>query len=435
MAQPLTQALLRNLPSDVRAPGYARADVTPAILHVGVGNFHRAHMAVYLDDLFATAQGLYRGLIGAGVRPGDAAMRDRLAAQDWLTTVMELDPMGLSARVIGAMIGFVPVGIKQTIAAMAQPDIRIVWLTITEGVYFVDALPGGFDVAHPDMVADAASPDAPRSVFGMILMASRMRRAAGLALFTVMSCDNLPENGHVAKQTVVGLAQLGDPALAIWVDAKVAFPGSMVDCITPATSDRERALVADTFGITDTAPVVCEPFSQWVLEDRFPQGRPPLERVGAQFVRDVAPYGLMKLCILNGGHATIACLSALLGYHFVHDTMGDARIRDFLVALEQREIVPSLAPNDRVNYDAYLTKIVERFSKPRIGDTIPRLCFDGSNRQPKFVLPILSERLRADQPTDGLALDVVLWCRYCAGTTDAGAPMTLQDDNAVDLTR
>ncbi|KMK66223.1 mannitol dehydrogenase family protein [Puniceibacterium sp. IMCC21224] len=435
MAKQLSSEILGNLPDGVAAPDYDRAALRASILHVGVGNFHRAHMAVYLDRLFATGQGLDWALVGAGVRAGDAAMRERLKAQDWLTTVVELDPQGLSARVIGSMIDFVPVEAEQTIARMADPAIRIVSLTITEGGYYVDALTGGFDAAHADMVADAASPDAPRSVFGMILKALRMRRAAGHAPFTVLSCDNLPENGHVAKQTVVGLAQLSDPALATWVESEITFPNSMVDCITPATSDRERALVADRFGLTDAAPVVCEPFRQWVLEDTFPQGRPPLELVGAEFVPNVAPYELMKLRILNGGHATIAYPAALLGHHFVHDAMADPRIRDFLVALEQREIVPSLKPIEGVSFDAYLDKIVERFSNPEVGDTIPRLCLDGSNRQPKFVLPILSEGLRAGKPVDGLSLEVALWCRYCAGTTDAGEPMVVNDDNATELTQ
>lgn len=433
MAIALNSAALAALPAGVAGPGYDRSRLTAGILHVGVGNFHRAHMAVYLDRLFGMGEGHDWAILGAGVRPGDAAMRDRLAAQDWLTTVVELDPKGLSARVVGSMVGFVPVDPEATVAAMADPAIRIVSLTITEGGYYVDARTGGFDAAHPDMAADAATPDAPRSVFGMMLAALRRRRAAGLPPFTVMSCDNLPENGHVTQRTVTGLARLSDPAFADWIGANVAFPNSMVDCITPATSDRERTLVADRFGLADAVPVACEPFRQWVLEDNFPTGRPALEKVGVEFVRDVAAYELMKLRILNGGHAAIAYPSALLGHHFVHDAMTDPLIARWLDSLERREIVPTLSPIPGVSYDEYLAKVTERFSNSAVGDTIPRLCLDGSNRQPKFILPTLADALAKGLPFDGLALEVALWCRYCAGTDDAGQPIPPNDENAADL--
>ena len=429
MAVTLSQSSLADLDAAVSRPAYDRRALRPGILHVGVGNFHRAHMGWYLDQLFEAGQGHDWALIGAGVRPGDAAMRDRLAKQDWLTTVVELDPKGLSARVTGAMVDFIEIDPARTIAAMADPAIRIVSLTITEGGYYVDAKTDGFDAAHPDMAHDAAHPDEPRSVFGMILAALRRRRDAGLGPFTVMSCDNLPENGHVCARTVTGLARLSDPDFADWITANVAFPCGMVDCITPATSDRERALVRERFGINDAAPVVCEPFRQWVLEDRFPQGRPALETVGVEFVEDVTRHELMKLRILNGGHAAIAYASALLGHHFVHDAMADDQIAAWLRALETREIIPTLQPIPGVSYDDYLNLIVARFSNPQIGDTIPRLCLDGSNRQPKFILPTLRDRLASGGSIDGLALELALWCRYCEGTTEAGAEIARNDDN------
>ncbi|MGR3199990.1 MAG: mannitol dehydrogenase family protein [Paracoccus sp. (in: a-proteobacteria)] len=429
MAMPLTQAALPHLSDDVARPAYDRTVLTPGILHVGVGNFHRAHMAWYLDRLFQSGQGQDWALVGAGVRPGDAAMRDRLRAQDWLTTLVELDPQGLSAQVLGSMIDFVEVDPAATIAAMSDPRIRIVSMTITEGGYYVDAKTDDFNATHDDMAHDAAHPDAPRSVFGMILAALRNRQAAGVPPFTVLSCDNLPENGHVCARTVTGLARLSDPAFADWVAANVAFPSGMVDCITPATSDRERTLVRDRFGVSDAAPVVCEPFRQWVLEDRFPQGRPALEAVGVEFVEDVTRHELMKLRILNGGHAAIAYASALLGHHFVHDAMADDQIAAWLRALETREIIPTLQPISGVSYDDYLDLIVARFSNPQIGDTIPRLCLDGSNRQPKFILPTLRDRLASGGSIDGLALELALWCRYCEGTTETGAEIAPNDDN------
>ncbi|WP_210530443.1 mannitol dehydrogenase family protein [Rubellimicrobium arenae] len=433
MSIPLNAAALSNLPDGVAGPAYDRSALTAGILHVGVGNFHRAHMQVYLDRLFAKAKDHDFAIRGAGVRPADAAMRDRLLAQDCLTTVVELDPSGLSARVIGSMIDFVPVEPEAVIAAMADPAIRIVSTTVTEGGYYVDAKTDGFAASHPDIQSDAANPDAPRTVFGMVLAALRRRREAGTPPFTFLSCDNLPENGHVAARTVIGLARLQDPAFADWVAANVAFPNSMVDCITPATSDRERKMVADRFGLTDAAPVACEPFRQWVLEDNFPQGRPAWEEVGAEFVTNVAQYELMKLRILNGGHAAIAYPGALLGHHFVHDAMADPRISGWLDALTRREIQPTLTPIEGVSYDAYRELIADRFSNPEVGDTIPRLCLDGSNRQPKFILPTARQALAEGRPFHGLALEVALWCRYCAGTDEAGNAIPPNDENWEDL--
>ena len=433
MAINLNSAALAELGDNVATPKYDRSALTCGILHVGIGNFHRAHMAVYLDRLFALGRDHDWAIQGAGVRQGDARMRDVLSEQDWLTTVVELDPSGLTAQVIGSMADFVEICPDATVAAMANPQIKIVSTTITEGGYYVDALTNGFDSKHPDIVADAENPDSPSTVFGMILKALRIRRDAGDQPFTVMSCDNLPENGHVAKQTVVGLAKLMDTDFADWVDANVAFPNSMVDCITPATSERERHLVRDKFGICDAAPVACEPFRQWVLEDNFPQGRPALEEVGAEFVEDVAKYELMKLRILNGGHAAIAYPSALMGHHFVHDAMADPLVSGWLDALEKREIIPTLEPIEGVDYQKYRETIIERFSNPEVGDTIPRLCLDGSNRQPKFILPTLRDALANGADVYGLALEVALWCRYCTRVDEAGNVIDPNDDNHVAL--
>jgi mannitol 2-dehydrogenase len=429
----LNNSALSRLPEGVKGPGYDRAAIRPGIVHIGVGNFHRAHMAVYLDRLFGLGLDHDWGIVGAGVRPGDAAMRSRLAAQDWLTTVVELDPAGLSASVVGSMIDFIAVDAATIIERLADPAIRIVSLTVTEGGYFVDAMTEGFDAAHPDIRHDVQHPDDPQTVFGIIIAALRRRRAAGASPFTVMTCDNLPENGHVAQRAVVGLAELLDPEMAAWISAEVAFPNSMVDCITPATSDRERKLVADRFGLQDSAPVACEPFRQWVLEDRFPQGRPALEHVGVEFVPDVASYELMKLRILNGGHAAIAYPGALLGHHFVHQAMADPRVSDWLAALTRREIRPTLSPIAGVSYESYAAKVAERFANPEIGDTIARLCLDGSNRQPKFILPTLRHALSGDLAYAGLSLEVALWCRYCAGTNEAGHDIPPNDDHHADL--
>ncbi len=425
----LSQANLAALPPQVSPPAYDRSALSAGILHFGVGNFHRAHQAMYLDRLFATGQGLDWALVGAGVFDAERRGRAILQAQDWLTTLVEQEADRSTARVLASMIDFIEPGDSAaTIARMSRADIRIVSLTITEGGYFLDAQ-DRFDPAHPAILADAASPGAPKTVFGLMIAALRARRAAGIAPFTVLSCDNIPHNGRVTRNALYGLARLSDPAFADWIAARVAFPNSMVDRITPATTDRERALLAQDFGVQDGWPVFCEGFTQWVLEDDFPQGRPAFETVGAQFVADVAPFELMKLRILNGGHAVIAYPAGLLDIHFVHEAMAHPLIRGFLRKISEREIVPQVPPVPGTDLGAYADLIERRFSNPKIGDTVRRLCLDGSNRQPKFIIPTLRDAIRSGGRYDGLALECALWARYCAGMTDSGAVIAPNDPN------
>lgn len=408
-------------------PAYDRSRLTPGIVHIGLGNFHRAHQAVYLDDLFALGEGHDWAILGAGVRAPDARMRDALKGQDCLSTIIELDPAGRSCRRIGAMVDFLPVEPDNAalIAAMAEPRIRIVSLTVTEGGYFIDPKSGAFDPAHPEIVADAADPRV--TAFGAIIAAIKARRAAGVPPFTVMSCDNLPGNGHVTQNAVVGLARLSDPALADWIAARVAFPNGMVDRITPATGPRERAMAA-AFGLQDDpVPVTCEPFRQWVLEDNFPAGRPALEKVGVTFTDQVHAYEMMKIRILNGGHAIIAYPGGLMDVEYVHEAMAHPLIRGFLEKVEQTEIIPHVPPVPDTDIQAYFKVIVQRFSNPEIADTERRLCLDGSNRQPKFIVPSVRDNLAAGVVPDGLALLSALWCRYCAGTTDSGTKIAPND--------
>jgi mannitol 2-dehydrogenase len=388
-------------------------------------------MAVYLDDLFAQGRDHDWAILGAGVRAADARMRDALRAQDCLSTVIELDPAGKTARRIGAMVDFLPVEPDNPalIAAMADPAIRIVSLTVTEGGYYVDPATGQFDPAHPDIRADAAAPDRPATAFGAIVAALKARRAAGVVPFTVMSCDNLPGNGHVTAAAVTGLARLSDPGLADWIAAHVAFPNGMVDRITPATGPRERAIAAG-FGLADDpVPVTCEPFRQWVLEDNFPAGRPAWEAVGVTFTPHVHAFEAMKIRILNGGHAIIAYPGGLQGIEYVHEAMADPTIRAYLTAVETDEILPVVPPVPGQDLGAYLDLIVERFSNPEVADTERRLCLDGSNRQPKFIIPSIRDNLARGVMPTGLVLECALWCRYCAGVDEAGRVIEPNDPN------
>ena len=415
----------------VALPSYDRASLKPGIVHIGLGNFHRAHMAVYLDDLFALGGDKDWAILGAGVRAGDARMRDAMLGQDCLSTIIELDPSGRSARRVGAMTGFIEVQADNAalIAAMSDPAIRIVSLTVTEGGYYVDAATGKFDPKAADIVADAGNPARPGTAFGAILAALRNRRAAGVAPFTIMSCDNLPGNGHVTEAAVFGLARLSDAGFADWVKANVAFPNGMVDRITPATGPRERAMAAE-FGLgADPVPVTCEPFRQWVLEDKFPSGRPALEKVGVTFTDDVHVFETMKIRILNGGHAIIAYPGGLKGIEYVHEDMQDATIKAFLDAVETREILPIVPPVPGMILTDYKAKIIERFSNPDVADTVRRLCLDGSNRQPKFIIPSIRDALAAGHKAEGLTLLSAMWCRYCYGTDEHGSVIAPNDPN------
>jgi mannitol 2-dehydrogenase len=414
MTTDLSLSTLSDLPKRVSVPSYARADLSPGILHIGMGNFHRAHQAVYLDRLFDLGECHDWAIVGAGLMPFDAERRAALEAQDWLTTVVELSPETYAARVTGAMIDFCPIDAQAIIQRIAAPEIRIVSLTITEGGYFIDAATGKFDAAHPDIRHDAASPDSPVTVFGILLAALRLRRERGHPPPTILSCDNIPENGHVTRQALCGLAGLVSDELQDWIVDQVAFPNSMVDRITPATSDSKRAMVAETFGIKDAAPVVCEPFAQWVMEDDFRLGRPALEKVGVQFVDDISAHETMKLRILNASHAALSYPAALMGYDCVHEAVADREIADWILRLMQTEVIPVLAPIPGVDYEYYLATCLDRFGNTEVRDTIARLCQDGSNRQPKFILPTITEALASGRPLEGLALEVAIWCRYCA---------------------
>ncbi|GLS31452.1 mannitol dehydrogenase family protein [Neomesorhizobium albiziae] len=430
MTVKLSRANLDKLPEKVGRPSYDRAALKPGIVHFGVGNFHRSHQAVYLDDLFNAGLGHDWAIVGAGVFDGEKVGRERLEEQDWLTTVVEQDSGRMAARVTSVMTDFLMPGDGEAIVEqLADPAIRIVSLTITEGGYFIDPASGKFNPTHPAIVADAQDIGDPKTVFGLILAGLLRRRDDGIGPFTVMSCDNIPHNGHVTSDGVVGLARLIDEDIADWVEEHVAFPNGMVDRITPATTDRERAMLAKDFGVEDNWPVFCEPFKQWVLEDRFTDGRPPLEKVGVQFVRDVAPFELMKIRILNGGHATIAYPAGLMDIHFVHEAMQEPLVRGFLEKLEREEIIPTVPPVPGTDLGDYFKLIDQRFSNPKIGDTVRRLCLDGSNRQPKFIIPTIADRLSAGKGIDGLALESALWCRYCFGTTDSGAVIEPNDPN------
>lgn len=420
----------------VEYPRYDRDALTPGIVHIGVGNFHRAHQAWYLHQLMQAGEAHDWAIIGAGVRPYDAAMRDKLLAQDCLTTLIELDPKNVSAEVVGSMIDYLPIeeGNAPLIAQMADPAIRIVALTVTESGYYTDPVTKGFDADHADLKYDAANPDTPRSAFGAIVAALRLRRNAGLAPFTGLSCDNLQGNGDILRQTVVSLARMSDPELADWIDAEATFPNSMVDCIAPATGPKELALAHD-FGIKDNAVVTHETFRQWVIEDKFCSGRPNWDQVGATFSDDVHSFETMKIRILNAGHQVIANVGEVLGIETIAECMAHPDILAFFGKVERTEIAPTVSSVPGKTPAEYVDLIESRFSNPRIVDTTHRVAFDGSARHPGFVLPILRDQLAAGRSVVGLALVEALWARMCTGQRENGTSIAANDPIWDELTK
>lgn len=424
----LGNATLDALPDGIKRPEYDRNELTPGIVHIGLGNFHRGHQAWYLHRLMQAGLCQDWAIIGAGVRAGDAAQRDRLRAQDYLTTLIELDPKGRSAEVVGSMIGFVPVEEDNSalIAQMADPAIRIVSLTVTEGGYYIDPVTKVFDASHPDIQHDAANPDTPRTAFGAMIAALKIRRASGVGPFTGQSCDNLQGNGPILRQTVVSLARLSDPDLADWIDAECSFPSSMVDCIVPATGPKELELVR-SFGIEDAAPVTHENFRQWVIEDDFCAGRPEWDRVGATFTDDVHAFEVMKISILNGGHQLVADAGEVLSQPFISSCMEHPLIGGFFRKVAGEEIAPHVADVPGMTPAAYVDLIDRRFSNPEIVDTVRRVAFDGSSRQTGFILPTLRAALNAGAASDGLILSQAIWARMCEGTREDGSVIEPND--------
>lgn len=430
MAIHLNSQSLEQLADNVKVPKYDRNALSPGIIHIGIGNFHRAHQAIYMHKLFNSGMAFDWGIRGAGIKSYDAVMRNKLQKQDWLTTVVELDDNNLTAQVSASMIDFIDNDADSLIEALIQDEIRIVSLTITEGGYFMDNKTGTFNINDPEIQADIANIEQPSTVFGLIIHALKHRRDNQQLPFTVLSCDNIPHNGDVTMRVVHDMANAIDSELAAWIGENVTFPNSMVDCITPATSEQERQRVTTLFDIEDAAPVFCEPFRQWVLEDNFVNGRPPLEQVGVEFVADVAPYELMKLRILNGGHASIAYPGALLGINFVHDVMSNNLIKSYFQKLVSEEVIATLPAVPGVDFNEYFSIIQSRFSNPEVRDTVSRLCQDASNRLPKFIFPIIAANLEQGKDCKGLALVVALWSHLCYICSDPNNELILDDPQA-----
>ena len=428
--QRLSEASLAAVASHTSVPTYDRSQITQGIVHIGVGNFHRAHMALAIDDLLTAGNAQDWAICGVALLPTDEPRARAMQEQDGLYTLVEKHADGhWETRIIGSIteVLFAPDDVEAVIAKMSDPAIRIVSMTITEGGYNFDRVTGEFMPDTPAIANDAQPGAIPSTVFGVVTEALRRRRAAGIAPFTIMSCDNIQGNGHVAKEMFTAFAQLKDPDLAEWMRSHVAFPNSMVDRITPGTTDQDKDKVEEIIGVRDECPVVCEPFFQWVLEENFPTGRPPLEGARIQLVDDVDPYEKMKLRLLNASHQALAYFAHLIGYQYVHDATQDPAMATFLRRFMDEEATPTLDPLPGVDLDAYKTELIERFQNPEVKDTVPRLCAETSDRIPKWLLPVVVDRLSQGGSVDLSAAIVASWARYAEGTDEAGEAIDIVD--------
>ena len=427
----LSNTSLDGLPGPIRRPGYDRSRVKPGIVHLGIGAFHRAHQAVMIDDLLAAGATEW-GIIGASLRSTDT--RDALAPQDCLYTVAVRSGAGTEHRIVGSVLEteVAREDSERLIARMAAPATRIVSLTVTEKGYCHTPQTGELDEQHPDIIHDLKNPDAPRSAAGFVVAALARRRAAGIAPFTVLPCDNLPANGITVKRILHRFAELRSPDLGKWIADEVAFPSTMVDRIVPETTNDDRALVASALGMIDAWPVVTEPFTQWIIEDHFPGGRPDLAAAGAQFVSDVTPFEHMKLRLLNGSHSALAYLGYLAGYETISATVADPHFVAFARRLMEESAVTLTMPagTDLANYSNSLLK---RFSNPALRHRTWQIAMDGSQKLPQRLLGTVRDRLQKNLPIDTHALAIAGWMRYVTAADEHGRTIDVRDPFAAEL--
>ena len=429
----LSKVALRTLPRSVITPAYAPEELGPGIVHLGTGAFHRAHQAVYTDTALGDSGGSWR-IIGANLR--SRTLGDQLANQDHLYTVVSRDGKSETLRVIGAIsrIIFAPEHPAGLIEAIGAPQTHIVTLTITEKGYCYAPAVGGLDTANDLITHDLQHVEDPRTAPGFLVAGLRARMSQDAGPLTVLSCDNRASNGTIIRTVVTEMADRVDPALATWIDRNVTFPSTMVDRITPAVTDTDRGRLENALGVRDGCPVVTEPFTQWVLEERFVAGRPAWEIGGATFVEAVEPFEKMKLRLLNGSHSLMAWLGSVAGYCFVHDVVGESSFRRLVRVMMDREITPTLNVSD-FDLDTYKDDLLRRFANPSLRHATRQIAADGSQKLPPRILDPVRERLAAGKSIDFLALAVAAWMRYVGGPDENGNPIEVDDPLADTLDR
>lgn len=433
----LNQKNLSRLPRDIARPTYDRGRLTAGIVHVGVGGFHRSHEAFYTDELLQSGDDSKWGICGVGLRESDRRIATILKEQDYLYTLIVKHPDGhRETRVIGSIVDFL-IGCDDPAAVidrMAAAETKIVSLTITEGGYNFDPNTGEFDGSNPDAQHDVENPSTPRLVFGYLTAALRKRRQLGLPAFTVQSCDNIQHNGDLTRRMLLGFASMQDADLVDWIEKEVCFPNAMVDRITPVTTDDDIEYLRSEFNFIDQWPVACEPFCQWVVEDRFSAGRPKWQDVGVQFVPNVTPYEKMKLRLLNAGHSVLGILGSIFGYQTIDECMRDDLFATYLRQFFDREATPVLDPVEGIDLEEYKTSLVERFGNASIGDRLARICLESSSKLPVFLIPTIRDNLSRGASIQYAALVIAAWCYYSDKHADRhGNALEVTDELKTDL--
>ncbi|MCK0156806.1 mannitol dehydrogenase family protein [Cellulophaga sp. F20128] len=420
---------LSKLKDQVAIPQYNREKIKTGIVHVGIGGFHRAHQAFYTDQLLNQSVTDW-GICGVALLDFDTAIYNTLKDQNGLYTlvVKELDG-SLTKRVIGSIVEylFAPENPIRVMEKMASPEVRIITLTITEGGYNYDEATGQFDFDNPLIQYDLEHPQAPKTIFGYLTQALKLRKDRGLVGITIQSCDNIQGNGHMTKKMLMSYVGVAEPELAPWITKNVSFPNAMVDRITPATAPIDIANLKETSGIDDAWPVVCEPFIQWVIEDDFIAGRPPWETVGVQFVENVMPYEEMKLSLLNAGHSVLGILGALMGYTTIDEPANNPNIREFLRSYMKQEVTPILKSLEGVNLHKYEESLLQRFGNIYIKDQIERICSESSAKLPIFILPTINAQLKQKGSLKYAALVIAAWAVYSLGKDENGNAINRKD--------
>ena len=427
----LKQKNLAAIAESISCPTYEREALTAGMVHIGVGGFHRAHQAYYTHTLLEKHGLPEWGICGIGLREGDRRIHDVLINQDGLYTLIIKHPDGkIECKIMGPLIDFL-LGVDKplkVIDRMAHPDTKIVSLTITEGGYNFIASTGEFDFDNPDIRQELEHPEKPKTIYGFLTAALKKRRDTGLSAFTIMSCDNIQHNGDVTRNMLLSFAKRQDEALAQWIEQEVCFPNSMVDRITPVTTQADIDYLENTYGIKDAWPVTCEPFIQWVVEDKFSDGRPEFDKVGVQFVPDVKPYEKMKLRLLNAGHSVLGILGAIHGHKTINSCMEDETFVAYLRAFMDKEATPVLDKVVGIDLHAYKDSLVARFANPNIKDRVSRICSESAAKLPKFLISTLKDNLIKKGSIGFATLVIAAWCYYSdRGVDKDGRPLEIID--------
>lgn len=422
---------LAEISKQLPTPTFDRTSLKVSIVHVGVGGFHRAHQAFYTHLLQEKENASEWGICGIGLRKGDQKIHDVLQKQDGMYTLIIKHPDGnIDSQIIGSIIDF-KLGYdtpKVVVDQMAHPDTKIVSLTITEGGYNFNPATGEFDFENADVQHELQHPNDPKTIYGFLTAAIKKRKEDGLPAFTVMSCDNIQHNGDVAKEMLLTFAQKQDAELAAYIEKEVSFPNSMVDRITPVTTQADIDYLENTYGLKDEWPVTCEPFIQWVIEDNFSNGRPEFEKVGVQFVPDVKPYEKMKLRLLNAGHSVLGLLGAIHGHPTINACMEDDLFVSYLRAFMDKEATPVLDKLEGIDLSAYKDSLQERFTNPNIKDSVSRICSESSAKLPKFLIATIQDNLANGGSIKFATLVIAAWCYYSdKGQDKNGNPIEIID--------